>query len=491
MAENVRVRYAPSPTGEPHIGNVRTALFNWLFARHHGGKFIVRVEDTDQERLVPGAVDAVLDSLEWLNIQWDEGPRVGGPYAPYVQSERLSIYLDLAGKLVDQGRAYRCYCSREKLEQMRRERREQGFATSHACQCREMTERQRSDAEAATGPPVVRFGMPTEGVTRVHDLIRGDVEWQNDLQEDFIILKSDGFPTYHLAVVADDHFMEISHIMRAEEWLPSTPRHLQLFDALGFEPPQFAHLPMILGPDRSKLSKRHGATAVSEYRDKGFLPGALINFMVLLGWSLDDKTEVMSLDMIKDNFTLDRVTKSAAIFDQEKLEWMSGVYIREMSSKELAGNMLPFLERDLPKELLPVDRDYLDTIAPLIQERIKLMETAADSTLYFFEEQPEYDPSNLIQKGMEPQGTLDALKAALATLNSASAFDHESLEELLRATGWEIGVSPRQFFGALRTAVTGRTATPPLFETMEVLGRERVLRRMEWAVERLAGANLI
>ena len=491
MAENVRVRYAPSPTGEPHIGNVRTALFNWLFARHHGGKFIVRVEDTDQERLVPGAVDAVLDSLEWLNIQWDEGPRVGGPYAPYVQSERLSIYLDLAGKLVDQGRAYRCYCSREKLEQMRRERREQGFATSHACQCREMTERQRSDAEAATGPPVVRFGMPTEGVTRVHDLIRGDVEWQNDLQEDFIILKSDGFPTYHLAVVADDHFMEISHIMRAEEWLPSTPRHLQLFDALGFEPPQFAHLPMILGPDRSKLSKRHGATAVSEYRDKGFLPGALINFMVLLGWSLDDKTEVMSLDMIKDNFTLDRVTKSAAIFDQEKLEWMSGVYIREMSPKELAGNMLPFLERDLPKELVPVDRDYLDSIAPLIQERIKLMETAADSTLYFFEEQPEYDPSNLIQKGMEPQGTLDALKAALATLNSASAFDHESLEELLRATGWEIGVSPRQFFGALRTAVTGRTATPPLFETMEVLGRERVLRRMEWAVERLAGANLI
>jgi len=269
------------------------------------------------------------------------------------------------------------------------------------------------------------------------------VEWQNDLQEDFIILKSDGFPTYHLAVVADDHFMEISHIMRAEEWLPSTPRHLQLFDALGFEPPQFAHLPMILGPDRSKLSKRHGATAVSEYRNKGFLPDALINFMVLLGWSLDDKTEVMALDMIKDNFTLDRVTKSAAIFDQEKLEWMSGVYIREMSPKELAGNMLPFLERDLPKELVPVDRDYLDSIAPLIQERIKLMETAADSTLYFFEEQPEYDPSSLIQKGMEPQGTLDALKSALATLNSASTFDHESLEELLRATGLEIGVSPR------------------------------------------------
>jgi len=489
VAENVRVRYAPSPTGEPHIGNVRTALFNWLFARHHGGKFIVRVEDTDQERLVPGAVDAVLDSLEWLNIDWDEGPRVGGPYAPYVQSERLSSYQELAGKLVADGRAYRCYCSREKLEQMRRERRKQGFATGHACQCREMTAQQRSDAEAETGPPVVRFGMPTEGVTRVHDLIRGDVEWQNDLQEDFIILKSDGFPTYHLAVVADDHFMEISHIMRAEEWLPSTPRHLQLFDALGFEPPQFAHLPMILGPDRSKLSKRHGATAVSEYRDKGFLPDSLINFMVLLGWSLDDKTEIMTLDTIMENFTLDRVTKSAAIFDQEKLEWMSGMYIREMSAKELAGNMLPFLERDLPKELVPVDRDYLETIAPLIQERIKLMETAADSTSYFFEDQPEYDLSTLIQKGMEHQQTLDALKSALVTLNGASSFNHESLEDSLRATGTEIGVSPRQFFGAIRTAVTGRTATPPLFEMMEVLGRERVLRRMEWAVEHLAGAN--
>ena len=486
MAENVRVRYAPSPTGEPHIGNVRTALFNWLFARHHGGKFIVRVEDTDQERLVPGAVDAVLDSLEWLNIQWDEGPRVGGPYAPYVQSERLSIYLDLAGKLVDQGRAYRCYCSREKLEQMRRERREQGFATSHACQCRELTERQRSDAEAATGPPVVRFGMPTEGVTRVHDLIRGDVEWQNDLQEDFIILKSDGFPTYHLAVVADDHFMEISHIMRAEEWLPSTPRHLQLFDALGFEPPQFAHLPMILGPDRSKLSKRHGATAVSEYRDKGFLPGALINFMVLLGWSLDDKTEVMSLDMIKDNFTLDRVTKSAAIFDQEKLDWMNGVYVRQLSPEELAHRMLPYLERDLPGDLLPVDVDYLGRIAPLIQERIKLLSESAKMTSYFFMDPTEYDPPGLVQKGMEQEGASAALRVALEQLIHVGTFEHEPMEELLRAVGERLGLSPRQFFGTLRFAVTGRTATPPLFETMEVLGRDRVLRRIQTAIQRLS-----
>ena len=365
MAENVRVRYAPSPTGEPHIGNVRTALFNWLFARHHGGKFIVRVEDTDQERLVPGATDAILDSLQWLSIEWDEGPRVGGPYAPYIQSERLGIYQELAENLVRQGRAYRCYCSRELLAQMRQERREHGFATGFQCPCRKMTQQERREAESKEGTPVIRFGMPESGVTVVHDLVRGDVEWQNELLEDFIILKSDGFPTYHLAVVADDHLMEISHVLRAEEWLPSTPRHLQLYDALGFPPPQFGHLPMILGPDRAKLSKRHGAAAVFEYRDGGYLPEALLNFMVLLGWSLDDKTEVMPLDTIIQSFDLERVTKSAAIFDREKLEWMSGIYLRQLSAGELAERMLPFLERDLAADEQDIERaDSLEALRP-------------------------------------------------------------------------------------------------------------------------------
>ena len=486
MAEDIRVRYAPSPTGEPHIGNVRTALFNWLFARRYGGKFIVRVEDTDQERLVPGAVDAVLDSLQWLNIQWDEGPRVGGPYAPYVQSERLSTYQELAETLVRQGRAYRCYCSREQLARMREERRAQGFATGHACQCREMTQLERSNAEAESGAPVIRFVMPPSGVTRIHDLIRGDVEWQNELLEDFIILKSDGFPTYHLAVVADDHLMEISHVLRAEEWLPSTPRHLQLYDALGFSPPEFGHLPMILGPDRSKLSKRHGATAVLEYRDEGFLAEALLNFMVLLGWSLDDKAEVMPLDVVTDNFSLDRVTKSAAIFDREKLEWMSGMYIRQLPVKELADRMLPFLERDLPPDTLPVDQAYLEQIVPLIQERVKLLSQAGEWTSYFFSELPEYDPTGLVQKGMEREGTLDTLRTALENVTSASTFDHEALEESLRAACAGLGLSPRQFFGVLRVAMTGRTASPPLFETMEVMGRDRVMRRLDWAIERLA-----
>ena len=486
MAENIRVRYAPSPTGEPHIGNVRTALFNWLFARHHGGKFIVRIEDTDQQRLVPGAIDVILDSLSWLNIDWDEGPRVGGPYGPYVQSEKLSVYRQLAQTLIDEGKAYRCYCTRERLAQVREEQQRSKVDIRYDGHCRHLSPEDSRNLEAQGAPSVVRFAMPASGVTGLHDLIRGDVEWRNELLDDFIILKSDGFPTYHLAVVADDHSMEISHVLRAEEWLPSTPRHLQLNYALGYSPPAFGHLPVIFGPDRTKLSKRHGAIPLLEYRDKGYLPEALGNFMLLLGWALDDKTEIMSLQTVVESFSLEGVTKSSAIFDREKLDWMNGVYIRQLSPEELAHRMLPYLERDLPGELLPVDVDYLGRIAPLIQERIKLLSESAAMTAYFFEDLPEYDPSSLVQKGMEREGALEALRAALEQLIHAGSFEHEPMEALLRAVGERLGLPPRQFFGTLRFAVTGRTATPPLFETMEVLGRDRVLLRIQTAIQRLS-----
>jgi glutamyl-tRNA synthetase len=488
VAENIRVRYAPSPTGYPHIGNIRTALFNWLFARHSEGKFIVRVEDTDQERLVPGAVDNILDGLEWLGIDWDEGPRVGGPYGPYLQSERLDLYQEAVEKLISEGKAYRCYCTRERLAQLREEQQRQKRPIGYDGHCRRLTPEQRRDLEAEGGPSVVRFAMPFSGMTGVHDLIRGDVEWQNDLLDDFILLKSDGFPTYHLAVVVDDHLMEISHIFRAEEWLSSTPRHLQLYQALGFTPPQFGHLPMILGPDRAKLSKRHGATSILEYRDEGYLPDALKNFMVLLGWSLDDHTELMSLDTIVENFSLERVSKPAAIFDLEKLQWMNGVYIRQLSAEELADAMLPFLERDLPAELLPIDREYLLRIVPLAQERLKVLSDSAQLTSYFFQKELDYDPAYLVQRGMDAQSTLAALRRAQPELEKADSFEHGPLEGSLRAAGEELGLSPRQFFGALRVAVTGRAASPPLFETMEVLGKERVLERIQSAIERLSGA---
>ena len=488
MVAEVRVRYAPSPTGQPHIGNIRTALFNWLFARHHGGKFIVRIEDTDQTRFVDGSIEAILDGLRWLNIDWDEGPEVEGPHAPYEQSNRLEIYQRLSEQLLDQGNAYYCYCSREELERQRRANRESGAGSG--CNCR-----RQGRAGAAAGQPVdddsrvVRFAMPESGVTRVHDLIRGDVEWRNDLQEDFIILKSDGFPTYHLAVVADDHLMEISHVMRAEEWLPSTPRHLQLYSAFGFQPPEFAHLPMITGSDRAKLSKRHGATAIGEYRDEGHLPEALLNFMVLLGWSLDGSTEVVSLQTVIDNFTLDRITKSAAIFDQDKLLWMNGVYIRDLTAEELARRM----EQYIPRSLDADEVEYLCRIAPLVQERLKRLDDSDDMTAYFFGElAPEYDGAILVQKGMDAGSTLQALQAALGDLNANTAnddFGHEKLEALLDETGQRLDLSRRQFFGLLRTAATGRNVSPPLFETMVVMGRDRVLSRLRLAAQKMGAAG--
>ncbi len=489
MPGEVRVRYAPSPTGLPHIGNIRTALFNWLFARHHGGKFIVRVEDTDEARLVPGSVEAILDGLRWLGIDWDEGPNVGGPFGPYIQSERLKIYHDLAERLVSQGNAYHCYCSVERPAQEGQGQRDRRVSASADCHCRDLSQEEISKLSDGQESEVIRFAMPKEGITRVSDLIRGEVEWRNETLNDFIILKSDGFPTYHLAVVADDHLMEISHVMRAEEWLPSTPRHLQIIEALGFERPQFAHLPMIMGPDRAKLSKRHGATAIGQYQDDGYLHEALLNFMVLLGWSLDDKTEVMSTQTIIDNFTLDRVTKSAAVFDQEKLLWMNGMYIRELPPEQLAGRMMPFLERDLPEDLLPVDEKYLGRIAPLVQERIKRLDEAAGLTSYFFQADQQFDTETLVQKGMDREMTLSALKTALDELDATDDFQHEKLEEVLQAAGEKLSLSRRQFFGVLRVAATGRAVSPPLFEMMEVLGKDRTVSRVKNAVERFSAAG--
>jgi glutamyl-tRNA synthetase len=460
-------------------------MFNWLFARHTGGKFIVRVEDTDQERLVPGAVDNILDGLEWLGIDWDEGPRVGGEYAPYFQSERLQSYRDAAEDLVRKGAAYHCYCSRERLAQVREEQQRQKQSIRYDGHCRHLTDRQRRELEAQGGPSVVRFAMPATGITTVQDLIRGGVEWDNSLLDDFILIKSDGFPTYHMANVVDDHLMEISHVMRAEEWLPSTPRHLQLFRALGFDPPEFAHLPMIVGPDRAKLSKRHGAASIWEYEEQGYLPDALLNFMVLLGWSLDDKTDVTPLQTVIDNFTLGHVTKSAAIFDQDKLLWMNGVYIRELSAEDLAGWLALYLERHLPPDCLPLDRDYLLRIAPLVRERLKRFDEAAEMTAYFFSGQQEYAPAILVQKGMDRDTTLGALAATLDELRSTGDFGHERLEEMLGETGQRLELTRRQFFGLLRVAATGRTVSPPLFETMEVLGKDLILSRFETAVERL------
>jgi glutamyl-tRNA synthetase len=489
MAKHIRVRFAPSPTGYPHVGNIRTALFNWLFARHNGGSFIVRIEDTDVARKVEGAETAILEGLRWLGLDWDEGPEVGGNYGPYFQSQRVELYRQTAERLVAQGDAYYCYCSPERLEEIRKEqvRRKQSLGYDRHCRDLSSQERARKEAEGIT--PVVRFKTPLEGQTGFNDLIWGDVVFENNTIDDLVLLKSDGYPTYHLANVVDDHLMEISHVLRAEEWLSSTPRHMLLYQALHLKPPQFAHLPMILGPDRAKLSKRHGAVSINEYYGSGYLPEAMVNFLALLGWSLDDKTDIISRQELIDSFSLERIGKTGAIFNRDKLDWMNGVFIRKLSYEDLLRKIIPFLESRLPKEVKrPISQQYVGRIVPLIQERINTLAEAATYADFFFIDAPEYEASMLVGKKMTRETTLEALKAAEERLSSLESFDHDLLEDTLRHLAGDLGLKTGQLFSLLRVATTGRGATPPLFETMAVLGKERCLKRIRVAVAKM-GSN--
>ena len=486
MNKSVRVRFAPSPTGFPHVGNIRTALFNWLFARHYGGSFIVRIEDTDVARKVEGTVKAILDGLRWLGLDWDEGPEVGGKYTPYFQSQRLEIYRELAQRLISQGDAYYCYCSPQRLEEMRAEQVGRKQPPGYDRHCRELSQEERAQKEAEGITPVVRFKTPLEGQTEFNDLIWGEVVFENNTIDDFVLLKSDGYPTYHLANVVDDHLMEISHVLRAEEWLSSTPRHLLLYQALGFEPPQFAHLPMILGSDRSKLSKRHGAVSIIDYREQGYLPETMVNFLALLGWSLDDRTEILSRQELIDNFSLERISRTAAIFNMDKLSWMNGVYIRSLTADEFFEAVQPYLMMDIPAgKALISSEEYVRDILPLVQERARTLAEVAELAQFFFVDELDYEPGLLMGKNMTRESVIQALETAQQRLGQLEVFDAESLEAVLRPLAVELGLKTGQLFGSLRVAVTGRTAAPPLFQTMAVLGKERCLRRIEAALARL------
>jgi len=484
----VRVRYAPSPTGQPHVGNIRTAIFNWLLARHEGGAFVLRIEDTDQTRIAPGALESIFESLRWLGLDWDEGPEVGGPYAPYFQSQRLEHYYRAAGQLMDAGHAYQCFCSPQRLEAVRAEQMRLKVPPKYDRRCRDLPPGERRELEAQGITPVVRFKTPLAGRTAFHDVVRGQVVFENDTLDDFVLLKSDGFPTYHLANVVDDHAMGITHVLRGDEWVPSTPRHVLMYEAFGWEPPIFAHLPMILGPDRAKLSKRHGATALLDYRENGFLPEALFNFLGLLGWSLDDKTEIISKEEFVRHFDLERIVKSPAIFNLEKLTWMNGVYIRDLPPETLAEHLASFLETHLPADVpRPLDRAYLARIVPLVQERIKRLDEAAEMTAFFFVEgDVQYPLADLLGKrfAAAPGEAAAALAAVRERVASLEAWDEGALEGVIRPLAEELGLKTGELFGAVRVAVTGRTAAPPLFQTMAVLGRERCLARLDAAIAR-------
>jgi glutamyl-tRNA synthetase len=477
----VRVRYAPSPTGSPHVGNIRTALFNWLYARHSGGKFIVRIEDTDQAREVDNGLELILESLRWLGLDWDEGPYVGGPFGPYRQSDRLPIYKQWAGWLVERGHAYRCYCSAERLAGLRADAQARNAPTGYDRHCRFLTEAERSELAAQGIEPVVRLAVPLEGSVSYHDVIHGQVTFQNAGIDDQVLLKSDGFPTYHLAVVVDDHLMEINPIIRADEWVSSVPKHILLYNAFGWEIPEMVHVPMVLGADRKKLSKRHGATSVVAFREDGYLPDAMVNFLALLGWAYDDKTEIFSREELVRLFSLEKLGHAPGIFSYEKLDWMNGDYIRRLSSDELADRSVPYVER-LLGSLNPRQHDQLRDIMPALRERVKKLSEVGPMVDFLFAKGLTYEPGLLQGKGMDMTGVRCDLAAAASTLAGLPGWDAPALESTLRALAEELGHKPSGFFGVLRVAVTGRTVSPPLFETMAVLGRDATLERLERAV---------
>jgi len=481
----VRVRYAPSPTGDPHLGNIRTALFDWLLSRHEGGQFILRIEDTDRARFVKESVDTQMEALRWLGLDWDEGPDIGGPHAPYVQSERVEIFQEHAERLVESDWAYRCYCSPERLDRVRKELQAKKQPPRYDRYCRSLTLTERTEAEASGVATVVRFKTPLDGETVTADALRGNVTFQNDTLDDFVILKSDGFPTYHLAAMVDDHLMEITHVLRGEEWLSSAPRHQLLYEAFGWEPPVFAHLSRILGPDKAKLSKRHGAHSVLHYRERGYVPDAVINFLGLLGWSLDDKTEIISRDEFVSHFDLSRALTNPAIFNAEKLDWMNGMYIRAMSPDEFGEAARPFLEEAVGR---PVDMDRLLPIMPLLQERVKLLSEIGGMADFFFTEGDlEYEVSTLLGKFFadRPADAAHALNRVAESVDGVANWEHETLEAAIRPIAEELGLKAGQLFGLVRVAVTGKSAAPPLFETMAVLGHDVVGERLQFALTKL------
>ena len=484
----VRVRMAPSPTGPLHVGGARTALFNWLFARHHGGAFILRIEDTDVTRSTEENVHSILRSLRWLGLEWDEGPEIGGPYGPYFQMQRLDSYREALSRLLESEAAYYCYCTPEELEAERAAARASHTAYRYSRRCRSLTAAQRAAFEAQGRRPVVRFKMPDEGQTSFHDLIRGEITFENRELDDLVIVKSDGIPTYNFAAVVDDATMLISHVIRGEDHIANTPKQILIYQALGWPVPAFAHLPMILGPDRSKLSKRHGATSLTDYAEAGYLPEAMMNFLALLGWSYDDKQEIFSKQELIEYFQLERVGKTGAIFNIEKLDWMNGYYLRQMSIDDLVVRAVPFLQRAglLPPDPLSEETyQHVRRVLTLVQERVKRLGELPELTQFFFEEQLSYDPTLLVSKGMEPRQTRAALEAALGAIAAVEPFAAEPLEATLRPLATELGLKAGQLFGSLRVAITGRTVAPPLFQTMDVLGRTLTLRRIEQAIRLL------
>ncbi len=484
----VRVRYAPSPTGLQHIGGVRTALFNYLYARSTGGSFVLRIEDTDRERYSEDALQDIYASFNWLGVSWDEGPDCGGPYGPYLQSHRLERYRAAADTLLSRGWAYECFCSPERLEALRSEGSRDGVV-GYDRHCRELTDEQRFSYRAKGITPVVRLKIPDQGTASFEDLLLGTVKRKHkDLPPDPVMLKSDGFPTYHLANVVDDHEMQITHVLRAQEWLSSTPLHILLYEALGHEPPKFCHLPFVTGKDGQKLSKRHGATSVIEFRKQGYLPEALINYIALLGWSYDDSREFFTLDELEELFTVEKLNKAPAVFDYKKLEWFNGNYIRACSDARLFEVLSPYIEQAglLPAGEQSPQAEVVRNAIPLVKERLKLLSDAPSLLRFLLADiGDDYTAEDLVPKKMDTGATKALLEAVRPLVAQLDGYDDESLENEFRKVAEEYDTKLGNVMMPLRVAVTGSRASPPLIGSLRLLGADRALGRIDAALAKL------
>ncbi len=481
--KKVKVRFAPSPTGDLHVGNIRTALFDWAYARHTGGTFLFRIEDTDTTRVTDEYINAAIDTLKWLGLQWDEGPEVGGPNGPYLQSQRLDIYAEWAQKFLTQGDAYHCYCSPDELEAVREAQRTANVAPGYNGHCRDLTAEQIAAFKTEGREAVVRMRMP-DGTTTFVDEIRGEVTFDHKFVPDFVMVRADGSPLYTLAVAIDDVLMGVTHVLRGEDLLSSTPRQIRVYQAMGIKPedyPVFAHLPFVMGQDNAKLSKRNGEVSIAWYRDQGYLPEAICNYLALLGWSPGDDRENISMKELTELFTVEKVHSSPARFDMKKLEAINGDKIRALSLEEFAQWTLPFLIKADVISGTDSEVALVKKALPLIQERIVKLDEAPALLKFLFVTDFHVD-ADAVSK-ITDGAAKDILKRSLKELNNVNSWTHEAIEAVLRTSLIEeLGLKPRIAFTALRIATTGSTISPPLFESMKLLGKDACLERIAAAL---------
>ncbi len=478
MINQVRTRMAPSPTGEMHVGSMATLLKNYAFAKKHGGRFILRIEDTDKTREVSGGVTAIQEVIKRYGLDWDEGPGKEGDFGPYIQSARLNIYKREVQKLIDHDQAYYCFCSKERLAAVKEQQLANKQAPHYDRHCRSLSKEEAARRVASGEEYVIRLKVPENQEVTFTDLLRGEIIFNSNLIDDQVLLKSDGYPTYHLAVVIDDHLMQISHVMRGEEWISSTPKHVLLYQAFGWEVPIFAHIPVFLNPDgKGKMSKRKGMVSAASFLDRGYLPEAMLNFFMILGWAKQDQKEVISLSEYIQEFDPSDLSSNSVAFDMKKLNWLNGVYIRQLSHVELKERILPFVPSEFPM-------DKLDQVLPLIQERLITLADFTDLTKFFYTP-IDYTADLLMKKATSSALVKDELEQTITLINSLDTWQLQTLEEEIRnlqeKNDWHKG----QYFMMLRIAATGEKATPPLFATIEILGKELFIKRLRAAIDKL------